>query len=80
MIMLCVCIHLMYNSLILLKYWYNLQQAGRRTYASVVKSSRTTQQQAGDNYHNATVSNSTQTRKLIPYLGDLLLKGILLRF
>ena len=77
MIMLCVCIHLMYNSLILLKYWYDLKQAGRRTYASVVKSSRTTQQQAGDNYHN---TNSTQTRKLIPYLGDLLLKGILFRF
>lgn len=37
-----------------------MQQVGRRTYAAVVKSSRTAQQ-AEDNYHNATVSNSTQT-------------------
>jgi hypothetical protein len=48
----------MYNSLILLKYWYNLQQAGRRTYASVVKSSRTTQQQAGEQLMFIQTSNS----------------------
>jgi hypothetical protein len=55
--------HLMYYFLILLKYWYNLQQPGRRTYTSVIEPSTTIAQERGDNYHNTTVSNSTQTCK-----------------